>query len=216
MAERVTKEKTTRKREKPAEDAPAAKKSNKWALILGIAGVLITIAMAVAIVVYKDEVKELQNYGYFGAFFISILGGATIIVPVPMLAIVFALGGVMPYPWLVAIVAALGELIGAMTIYATGHGAGHAISKSKHSRIQKVYDKLLNLMKRRGAITLFAVTSVVNPFFYPAAFAAGALRFGLKKYIPIVLVGKMIKSFTIVYAGYFGLKGIFRAIGIEL
>jgi membrane protein YqaA with SNARE-associated domain len=216
MAERITKEKTPLQKQKTAEDAPAAKKSSKWALIIGIAGVLITIAMAVAIVVFKDEVKELQNYGYFGAFFISILGGATIIIPVPMLAIVFALGGVMPYPWLVAIVAALGELVGAMSIYATGHGAGHAISKSKHSRIQKVYDKLLNLMRRRGALTLFAVTSVVNPFFYPAAFAAGALKFGLKKYIPIVLVGKMIKSFTVVYAGYFGLMGIFRAIGIDL
>ncbi len=216
MAERVTEKKTLLKKEKPAEDTAPAKKSTKWALIIGIAGVLITILMAVAIVIYKDEVKALQNYGYFGAFFISILGGATIIIPVPMLAIVFALGGVMPYPWLVAIVAALGELVGAMTIYATGHGAGHAISKSKHGRMQKIYDKLLSLMKRRGAITLFAVTSVVNPFFYPAAFAAGALKFGLKKYIPIVLVGKMIKSFTVVYAGYFGLKGIFHAIGIDL
>jgi membrane protein YqaA with SNARE-associated domain len=216
MAERITREKTVLKEEELAAETPPAKKSPKWALIIGIAGVLITVAMAVAIIVFKDQVKELQNYGYFGAFFISILGGATIIVPVPMLAIVFALGAVMPYPWLVAIVAALGELVGAMTIYATGHGAGHAISKSQHSRIQKVYDKLLSLMKRRGAITLFAVTSVVNPFFYPAAFAAGALRFGLKKYIPIVLVGKMIKSFTIVYAGYFGLKGIFHAIGIDL
>lgn len=216
MAERVPKEKTLLEQEKPAENAPVAKKSNKWALVIGIAGVLITIAMAVAIVIYKDQVKELQNYGYFGAFFISILGGATIIIPVPMLAIVFALGGVMPYPWLVAIVAALGELVGALTIYATGHGAGHAISKSKHGRVQKIYDKLLDLMRRRGAITLFAVTSVVNPFFYPAAFAAGALKFGMKKYVPIVFVGKMIKSFTVVYAGYFGLMGIFRAIGLEL
>jgi membrane protein YqaA with SNARE-associated domain len=216
MAERVTEEKTLLKKDKPAKEAPPAKKTSKWALIIGIVGVIITILMAVAIVIYKDEVKELQNYGYFGAFFISILGGATIIVPVPMLAIVFALGAVMPYPWLVAIVAALGELIGAMTIYATGHGAGHAISKSKHSRIQKIYDKLLSLMKRRGALTLFAVTSVVNPFFYPAAFAAGALKFGLRKYIPIVLAGKLVKSFTVVYAGYFGLKGIFHVIGIDL
>jgi membrane protein DedA with SNARE-associated domain len=133
-----------------------------------------------------------------------------------MLAIVFALGGVMPYPWLVAIFAALGEVVGAMTIYATGRGAGHAISQSKHTRVQKYYDKLLNLIRKRGTITLLIVTSIVNPFFYPAAFAAGALKFGLKKYIPIVLVGKLIKSFTVVYAGYFGLKGIFHAIGIEI
>jgi uncharacterized membrane protein YdjX (TVP38/TMEM64 family) len=216
MAEQATEKKTALKTEETVQAAVVSKKSSRWILVIGISGVLITILMAVAIVIFKDEVKELQNYGYFGAFFISILGGATVIVPVPMLAIVFAMGSVMPMPWLVAISAALGELIGALTIYVTGRGAGHAISKSKHGRVQKIYDKLLSLIKRRGSLTLFVVTSIVNPFFYPAAFAAGALRFGLKKYVPIVLAGKLVKSFTVVYAGYFGLKGIFHAIGIDL
>jgi membrane protein DedA with SNARE-associated domain len=216
MAEQVTEEKTLLKTEKPNKDPAADKKSAKWLYIIGILCIVITILMAVAIVIYKNEVKELQNYGYFGAFFISILGGATIIIPVPMLAIVVALGAVMPYPWLVAIVAALGEMIGALTIYATGRSAGHAISKSKHGWIQKSYDKLLYLIKKRGTLTLFVVTSIVNPFFYPAAFAAGALKFGIRKYVLIVLAGKLFKSFTIVYAGYFGLKGIFHAVGIDL
>ncbi len=216
MTQQTPEEKILIKAEKPDKDPTEAKKSNKWVYILGIFGVIVTIAMAVAIIVYKDAVQDLQNYGYFGAFFISILGGATIIVPVPMLAIVFALGGVMPFPWLVAIAAALGEVVGALTIYATGRGAGHALSNTKHGRLQKWYDRLMNLMRRRGAITLFVVTCIVNPFFYPAAFAAGALRFGIKKYIPIVLAGKLVKSFTVVYAGYFGLKGIFHAIGIDI
>jgi uncharacterized membrane protein YdjX (TVP38/TMEM64 family) len=178
-----------------------ANKSARRAYVLGILGIVLTLLMAAAIVIYKEEVQELQQYGYIGAFFISILGGATIIVPVPMLAVVFALGGVMPSPWLVGISAALGELVGALTIYMTGHGAGRVISDSK---------------QRRGALALFAVTSVVNPFFYPAAFACGALRFGLRRYILIVLIGKIIKCMTVVYAGYFGLKGIFHAIGIDL
>ena len=168
-----------------------AKKSRGWAYILGILGIVLTVLMAVAIVYFKDQVKDLQNYGYLGAFFISVLGGATIIVPVPMLAVVFALGGVMPSPWLVGLSAAAGETVGAITIYMTGHGAGQAISGSKHGRIQKAYERLLDLIERRGTITLFAVTSVVNPFFYPAAFACGALRFGLRRYIFIVLLGKI-------------------------
>ncbi len=199
-----------------AEEKQPVKKSARMAYTLGIIGVILTLLMAAAIILFDEKVKEMQQYGYVGAFLISILGGATIVIPVPMLAIVFALGGVMPYPWLVAISAALGELVGALTIYMTGHGAGRAISSSKHGKIQKAYERMLDLMERRGAITLFAVTSIVNPFFYPAAFACGALHFGLKKYIAIVLVGKIIKCMTVVYAGYWGLKGIFRAIGIEL
>jgi len=188
------------------------KKSARLAYILAAAGIVLTLAMAAAIIIWDDQVVAMQQYGYVGAFLISILGGATVIIPVPMLAVVFALGGVMPFPWLVALSAALGELIGALIIYMTGQGAGRAIGGSRHGRVQKAYDKMLSLMERRGAITLFVVTSIVNPFFYPAAFACGALRFGLKKYISIVLVGKIIKCMTIVYLG----KGIFRAIGIDI
>jgi membrane protein YqaA with SNARE-associated domain len=216
MAKQVLEDTTSSVTENNVVLEKIGKKSPRWAYILGILGVIITILMAIAIVVYKEQVQNLQHYGYLGAFFISLLGGATIIIPVPMVAIVFALGGVMPSPWLVAISAALGETVGALTIYMTGHSASGAITNSKHGKVQKVYQRMLDLIERRGTITLLAVTSVINPFFYPAAFACGALKFGLRKYIPIVLTGKMIKSVTVVYAGYFGLKGLFHLVGIDL
>ena len=200
----------------PDTEQATRKKSTKWAYILGVLGIVATILMAVAVVVWNEEIRELQQFGYVGAFVISVLGGATIIIPVPALAVVFTLGGVMEYAWLVGNSAALGELVGALTIYMTGHGAGRAISNSKHGKIQRTYEKLLGLMERRGPIVLFIVASVVNPFFYPAALAAGALRFGILKYTIIVLAGKIIKCMTVVYAGYFGLKGIFQAIGVDV
>jgi uncharacterized membrane protein YdjX (TVP38/TMEM64 family) len=192
------------------------KGSARRAYFLGIFGVVVTVLMAVAVVYYSEYLRDLQHYGYLGAFVISVLGGATIIIPVPMLAIVFALGGVMPHTWLVGVAAALGELVGALTIYMTGHGAGRVLVENKHGRIQSAYERLLSLMERRGSLTLFVAASVINPFFYPAALAAGALRLGLKKYIFIVLAGKLIKCMTVVYAGYWGIKGIFGAIGISL
>lgn len=216
MAEQASEEKPAEVIANSETAKAAVKKSAVLAYALGIAGIVLTILMAAAIVYFGDALRALKGFGYVGAFAISILGGATIIIPVPMLAVVFALGKVMHYTWLVGIAAALGELIGALTIYMTGHGAGRAISSSKHGRIQSAYERMLGIMERRGPLTLFIVASVVNPFFYPAALAAGALRFGLKKYILIVLAGKLIKCMTIVYAGYFGLKGLFRAIGIDL
>lgn len=194
----------------------AQKDSHKAAYIIGIAGAATTVFMAIAVIYFRDSVRELAGFGYLGAFLISILGGASIIIPVPMLAVIFALGGIMKYPWLVAVFGASGELIGAVTIYMTGHGAGKLLSSSKHGRIQSAYERMLNLMEWRGPLTLFAVASVVNPFFYPTALACGALHFGLRKYIPIVFAGKLIKGMTIVYAGYWGLKGLFGAIGIDL
>jgi len=205
----------------PPADSQETKKSRspRWAYILAAVGILLTILMIAAIIYYADEIESLKQYGYLGAFVISVLGGATIIVPVPMLAVVFALGGVMGSPWQVALLglsAAAGEVVGALTIYMTGHGAGRAIMGGKQGRLQKAYEHMLDLMERRGPIVLFAVASVVNPFFYPAALACGALHFGLRKYMLIVMAGKIIKCMTVVYAGYFGLKGLFRIFGIEL
>jgi membrane protein YqaA with SNARE-associated domain len=218
MPEQVTEEQEICETTK-ATDEIKQKKSSRRSYALGIIGVILTIAMFVAIIYYGDAVRDMAQYGYIGAFLISILGGATIIIPVPMLAVVFALGSAMGDPWQVALVgfsAALGESIGALTIYMTGHGAGRVISGNKRGKSQRVYERMLDIIERRGAWALFAVTSVINPFFYPAAFACGALRFGLKKYLVIVFFGKIIKCMTIVYAGYFGLKNIFRALGIEI
>jgi membrane protein DedA with SNARE-associated domain len=136
-----------------------------------------------------------------------------------MQPVVFALGGAMAGPWpvfLLGMAAAAGEVIGGLTIYMTGQGAGKAISNNKNARFQRAYHRMLNFIRRRGAVALFLVTFIMNPFFYPAAFASGALNMGLKKFIPVIIVGKIIKCMTVVYAGYFGFKALFNALGIAL
>ena len=188
--------------------------SAKSAYILGIVGVVVTLFMAVAVVYFWEFVRALEGYGYLGAFLISILGGATIIVPVPMLAIVFALGGVLT-PYWVGIAAGLGETIGALVIYITGHGAGTALFGS-NGKLQSAYLRIMRLMEQRGSLTLFLLSAILNPFFYPAALAAGATRFGIRKYFFICFAGKTIKGFTVAYAGYWGLRWLLRMLGMPV
>lgn len=194
---------------------PAKKVSVKFGYTLATTGIILTLLMAIAVIYFWEFVRGLEGYGYFGAFLISVLGGATILIPVPMLAMVFALGGVMKSTWLVGIAAGLGETLGALTIYMTGYGGGMAISRStRPGKIQSAYERLTRLMERRGSITLFLLSAVLNPFFYPAALAAGALRFGIWKYFIICWAGKTIKGLTIAYVGYYGLRGILRLLGM--
>ena len=189
--------------------------SKKAAYILGIIGAVATLLMAVAVVYFWQEVRALEAWGYTGAFFISILGGATIIIPVPMIAVQFALGGVLK-PYFVGIAAGLGETVGALTIYMTGYGGGTVLYSSTHSKFQVAYLRLISWMERRGSLTLFLLSAVVNPFFYPAALTAGALRFGIRRYFLICLVGKTIKGMTVAYAGFWGLSSLLRMLGIPL
>jgi len=190
------------------------KGSIKVAFAVTIIGIIVTLVMAVAVVYFWEVVQALRGYGYLGAFLISILGGATIIIPVPMLAVVFALGGVL-LPYWVGIAAGLGETIGALIIYITGHGAGTALYRS-NGKIQAAYSRLMGFMERKGSLTLFILSAVLNPFFYPAALAAGALRFGIRRYFFICWAGKTVKGLTVAYAGYWGLRGLLRILGMPV
>ena len=211
----------------------AEKRSGKWSKLggilkrweywLGIAGLALTIGVALAVVFYWRDIQALGAYGYVGAFLIGVFGGATYIAPVPMLPAVFILGTVMrpsfaPYlgPVFVGAAAGLGETIGALTIYMTGYGGGAALASTKHPKIRAIYSRILGWMERRGSLVLFIFSAVVNPFFYPIALTAGATHYSLKKYILICVVGKTIKGITVAAAGYWGLGSILRALGLPI
>jgi len=195
----------------------------RWEYWIGVAGVVLTVGVALAVILYWADVQALWGYGYLGAFLIGIFGGATYIAPVPMTPIVFVLGTVLkpsfaPYlgPVFVGVAAGLGETVGGLTIYMTGYGGGAALVSSKHGKIQAVYSRLSRWMERRGSLILFIFSAVLNPFFYPVAIAAGAMRFSLKKYIIICIVGKSFKGITVAAAGYWGLGSILRALGVPI
>jgi hypothetical protein len=57
---------------------------------VGALGIILSMVMAVVIIYFWEDVLPLKTYGYAGAFIISMLGGATILAPVPMTPMVFA------------------------------------------------------------------------------------------------------------------------------
>ncbi len=79
-----------------------------------------------------------------------------------------------------------------------------------------VHQDYTALMERRGSLALFLLSAILNPFFYPAALAAGAMRFGVRKYFFITWAGKTIKGLTVAYAGYWGLRGLLRWLGMPV
>jgi len=197
--------------------------SKRWEYYVGIGGIVITVVVVLAVLFYWEQIRALEHYGYLGAFIISIFGGATIIAPIPMTPVVFALGTVMrpdfaPYmgPIFVGIAAGLGETLGGISIYMTGYGGGTALQDMKEGKIKSAYMRMTSWVERRGSLTLFVLSAVVNPFFYPAALAAGALRFGIWRYFFICLIGKTIKGITVAAAGYWGLGSILRALGVPV
>lgn len=197
--------------------------AKRWEYYVGIAGILVTVAVVVLVFCYWEQIRAFEEYGYLGAFLISVFGGATIIAPIPMTPVVFALGTLMkpefaPYmgPVFVGIAAGLGETIGGLSIYMTGYGGGTALHDMKEGKVKATYKRMMGWVERRGSLTLFVLSAVLNPFFYPAALAAGALRFGIWRYAFICAVGKTIKGITVASAGYWGLGSLLRTLGVSV
>jgi len=183
--------------------------SRKKEYIIGGLALALTIACCVAVVFYWDYVRQAQHYGYFGAFFISILAGATIFVPIPGVLVVFTLGSVLN-PALVGIVSGLGEAVGSIGIYLSGWGGQKAIQNINH----KFMDKFTDWIRHRGEIAVFLMSAILNPLFYPFTAIAGMLRFGLVKFFFLCWAGKALKNMAIAYLGYFGLRSILRWVGV--
>ena len=200
----------------------------KWEYWVGILTVLITFGLALLAVLNWHSIGQITGYGYFGGFVVSALGGGTVLIPIPMAAVQFTLGGLL-LPWFgpavlgplfVGLVCSLGESLGSLTIYAAGFSGATPLLKRNQDkpagRLQRLYTRLTGLIEQRGALVMFALSAVMNPFFFPASLASGAVRFGVKKYFFIVFAGKFIKCSAIAYAGYFGLRGLFGALGIHV
>jgi len=181
-----------------------------WYLIL-LSGLLI-VGIAVVAVVFRKEVADFRHYGYLGAFLISIMAAATIIIYVPGVPVIFALGGVLPNPVFVGLAAGLGEAIGELTGYLAGRG-GHAFLKGKFA---KIYSRIEKWIKTRGYLTLFVSSAVFNPIFDLIGATAGALRFPMWKFFLLCWAGKTIKGLGVAFLGWWGLAHILGWFDIAL
>ena len=156
--------------------------------------ILLVLGISIAIFAFRDRFVDLAAVGYAGIFVVSLLGNATIILPAPSLALVFAMGSALAWP-LVGLVAGAGEAIGELTGYLAGMG-GRAIIED-----EKTYGRLVSWMERRGGITIFVLSAIPNPFFDLAGIAAGTLRYPVWRFLLFCWLGKTLKTVVVAWAG---------------
>jgi len=138
-----------------------------------------------------ELIAELKGYGYFGAFLISLIGNASILLPGIVLPLLTGLGVVFyPVSGLAGLVmvgvaggvgAAIGELVGYMVGY-----SGRGIVENK-----KLYWRLVGWVKKWGALAIF-IFALVPLFFDLVGLAAGALRFPIWKFVLVCWLGRTI------------------------
>lgn len=157
-------------------------------------GFVVAVAVSVVIFLNRDKFIALGKYGYPGIFLISILGNATIVLPVPVVLTAFIGGGLFNPIW-VAVLTALGASIGELTGYLAGF-SGRAVVKDDE-RLIKIEKK----MRKHGLWVLFLLAAIPNPLFDLAGIVAGISKIPVWKYLVIVFFGKCIKFLVFSYLG---------------
>jgi len=146
------------------------------------------------IVALREPLQALGGYGYAGVFLVALLGHATVLVPVPDLAVTFAMGGVLN-PWIVGAVAGAGEGLGELTGYLAGYAVREAVQD------QALYVRVRKWIKRYGAGAIFVFAVIPNPLFDLAGMAAGALGMPWPRFFLACWAGKTVRSLVAALIG---------------
>jgi uncharacterized membrane protein YdjX (TVP38/TMEM64 family) len=176
---------------------------------LRIVQALTVIAVVVALyaaVYFRDRLQELKQYGYAAVFLVGLVSNATLILPVPGLAVSSVMGGVFN-PWVVGLVGGVGQALGELTGYMAGYSGQTLVDENP------IYDRLTRWMQRYGVVTIFVLALIPNPVFDLGGMAAGTLRFPLWKFLVSSIAGKVIKNIGFALAGYYGIEAVFELLG---
>ena len=161
----------------------------------GIAQIIIAIGIFAVVIILNNQVRELEAWGYFGVFAITLLSAATIIFPAPGWASVIALSMVLD-PYLLGIAAGLGSGIGEITGYLAGDGAARAVVKNKRDLW-----KYKGMIKKYGAPAVFVLAFIPNPVFDIAGIAAGSAGIPMLRFLAATIAGRTIRYVLLAHMG---------------
>jgi uncharacterized membrane protein YdjX (TVP38/TMEM64 family) len=168
--------------------------------------VAIGITIGLFLVIDQEQIRRFQQYGYFGVFLISLIGNASIALPIPSLFFTFV--AATTFNWvIVGLVAGIGEALGESTGYLAGYG-GSAIIEDRG-----LYDRMQYWMEKYGVLTIFILSMIPNPIIDLAGIAAGASRFGYIKFLVTCWLGKTIKTLGFAWAGAHSIVWVMKFLG---
>jgi len=171
-------------------------------LFYGFIVILIPDTAAVSTNFYYWIMGAASALGYFGAFAVSFLGNATILVPFPYVVVPFVLGADMGHnPWLVGLVSGVGAAMGEMTGYLAGYYGGSLLKEKDNINGFREY------VQRHPSMTplmiwFLAATPIPDDLLIVPL---GVARYSWWKVLVPLLIGKTIFLTAIAWAGRLGL-----------
>ncbi|GIK08509.1 MAG: DedA family protein [Anaerolineaceae bacterium] len=170
--------------------------------ILRVLAVAAVAGISVFVFSIREHADKFAAYGYPGIFLIALLANATVFLPAPGIAVVFAMGGVF-HPLGVALAAGAGGALGELSGYLAGFGGGVVVENTA------AYARVQPWVQKWGGWAVLLLAALPNPFFDLAGIAAGVSRMPVWKFLLFCWVGQTIKMAAFAYAGSASLNWFF-------
>lgn len=168
---------------------------------LRIAALFVVIGITIYIISIRTRVGEFAAYGYPGIFLIAMLANATVLLPAPGVAVIYAMGAVFN-PFLVALVAGTGAAIGELSGYLAGFSGQAVIDRGD------VYERIHPWVQKYGGWAILVLSALPNPFFDIAGIAAGIAKMPVRTFLFFTWIGQMIKMLLFALAGRYSIDWI--------
>ncbi len=184
-----------------ADDAPTGSAGRRRRILLAVAAIsgMLVINYAAYWVLTRPAVTDwlhgLVNFIYPGAFLLAFFANVTVLIPIPYNGIMLAILGKASLPWLAAILAAAGSVLGELSGYAAGRAGRQVIGESRAVRWTTEQMRT----PARSFIFLLIFSAPPNPIFDMAGLAAGTLRVPLKIFLPAVFIGRCVRFLLFAY-----------------
>ena len=169
--------------------------------ILRVLTLLTVIGITFYVFSIRDHVEEFSALGYPGIFLIALLANATILLPAPGAAVIYAMGAVFN-PLAVGMAAGTGGAIGELSGFLAGF-SGQAVVENT-----RAFERFKPWVDKYGGWAILALSAIPNPFFDAAGIAAGMSKMRLRTFLFFVWIGQLIKMTLFAFAGRYSIEWI--------
>lgn len=181
----------------------SSQRSQAWGNLARITALLLVIGITVYIYSIRERIDEYAIYGYPGIFVIALLTNATVLLPAPGVAVVYAMGGIFN-PLGVTLAAGTGGAIGELSGYLAGFSGQAVIDRTEF------FIKVQPWILKYGPWAILLLAAIPNPFFDTAGIVAGISKMPLGRFLLACWVGQLLKMGMFAFAGAYSLDLIFN------
>jgi membrane protein DedA with SNARE-associated domain len=169
--------------------------------VLRILALFAVILITVFIYSIRERVADFAAFGYPGIFLIALLANATVLLPAPGVAVIYAMGAIFN-PFGVGLAAGVGGALGELSGYFAGF-SGQAVVER-----MDIYDRIKPWVDKYGGWAILVLSAIPNPFFDVAGIAAGIAKMPLGTFLAFTGVGQLIKMTLFALAGHYSISFI--------